>query len=263
MTMAHTQSLAGEGKKRLTAQQVEDLATEILCGDEADANAIRDALEDVVGYDTTKAEALMRAEAEARALAEQAERQARMSPQAIRARAQQQRLAWVRAELYRDHRHPVIKAFCYARAVVPVYLAGLRQRLHDRGIDIPIWAMLALPTAFLIMMLSRLLVSAPVIEEAASSYTTRCGMCSDVFDVSREHFEQLSFLKAHPDNFKVAYPNADPPQPVSCRKCNATHASVTLMTCPQTEQRYLLATPADMPIPEDEASIRDLSPFAR
>jgi hypothetical protein len=242
-------------------EAVNQLVDEILCTGEKIVGGIQDALDDLMGYDTEYAQFLLqRDEAERKRVEAQEEARKNETPlqrqQRLMREARMAARKRVRNELYRDDRTPIEKI---RDAVKAINYRQACKKLDQYGLLAKPWQGCTLICLFVMMMATNMAVfgKGVDIQSAPSSYTAYCTHCNHKFEIARTQFEEFSFYDVHPQDFELQYHKKLPTYP-SCPECNVVHQKLILVSRPDRDDRFLLATNPYFKMPIDQTGMEDL-----
>lgn len=242
-------------------QDIEQLVDEIICTGEQIVGGVQDALDDLMGYDTEYAQFLLHRDAEERKRQEEEEKRLKAETplqrqQRLAREARMSKRGQVRNELYRDDRTPIqkirdtIKNFSYRKTC---------KKLDQYGLLMRPWQVGTLACLMFMMIATNISVFGKGVEiqAAPSSYSAFCTSCDNHYQIPRTQFEEYSFYDVHPKDFQLQYGKKHPQFP-ACPKCNVVHQKLILISRPDRDERFLLATNPYFQMPIDQKGMEDL-----
>jgi transposase len=244
-----------------TQADLDNLVDEVICTGERIVGDIKDAVDDLMGYDSEYAAFLIQRDEEERKRQEYLEelrsketplqRQQRMAREARMAKRNN-----VRTELYRDDRNPIQRLRDAAKAI---NFKNVCRKLEQHGMLMHRWQAATLATLMFMMLATNLTVMGKggEIQSAPNSYTTYCTHCNHKYSVKRSHFEEYSFYDVHPKDFKLQYHKDQPDYP-ACPECGIVHQKLILVSRPDRDERFLLATNPLYQMPIDQEGVQKL-----
>lgn len=244
-----------------SSESVDMLVDEVLLTGDRIGGGIQEALDDLMGYDTEYAEFLLaRDEKERKHQAHQEKLRRQETPlqrqQRLMREARMATRKHVRNELYRDDRTPTEKI---RDAVKSVNYRQVCKKLHQHGLLVKPWQGCTLLCLFVLMLTTNIAVfgKGTNIKAAPDSYTAYCTNCNHKYEISRQQFEEYTFYDVHPEDYHLQYHKKHPDYPV-CPECKVIHQKLILVSRPDRDERFLLATNQLFKMPIDRKGMEEL-----
>ncbi|MFG0248302.1 MAG: hypothetical protein ACF8OB_05395 [Phycisphaeraceae bacterium JB051] len=245
-----------------TQADIDSLVDEVICTGERIVGDIKDAVDDLMGYDSEYAQFLLQRDEEERKRLEYIEKLKRKETplQRQQRKAREARMAKrhnVRNELYRDDRTPIQRL---RDAIKSISFKQICKKLEQHGLLMQRWQAATLATLMFMMVATNLTVMGKGgdIQSAPNSYTAYCTNCNHKYSLKRSLFEEYSFYDVHPQDFKLQY-HKDQPEYPACPECGVVHQKLILVSRPDRDERFLLATNPLFEMPIDQEGIQKLS----
>ncbi|MAX27381.1 MAG: hypothetical protein CMJ19_23030 [Phycisphaeraceae bacterium] len=245
-----------------TQADIDSLVDEVICTGERIVGDIKDAVDDLMGYDSEYAQFLLQRDEEERKRLEYIEELKRKETplQRQQRKAREARMAKrhnVRNELYRDDRTPIQRL---RDAFHSISLKKICKKLEQHGLLMQRWQAATLATLMFMMLATNLTVmgNGGEIQSAPNSYTAYCTNCDHKYSLKRSLFEEYSFYDVHPKDFKLQYHKNQPDYP-ACPECGVVHQKLILVSRQDRDERFLLATNPFYQMPVDQEGIQKLT----
>ncbi len=245
-----------------TQADIDSLVDEVICTGERIVGDIKDAVDDLMGYDSEYAQFLLQRDEEERRRQEYLEELKRKETplQRQQRKAREARMAKrhnVRNELYRDDRTPIQRL---RDAIHAINFKKICKKLEQHGLLMQRWQAATLATLMFMMLATNLTVmgNGGEIQSAPNSYTAYCTNCDHKYSLKRSLFEEYSFYDVHPKDFKLQYHKNQPDYP-ACPECGVVHQKLILVSRQDRDERFLLATNPFFQMPIDQEGMQKLS----